>query len=493
MIVYTAYRAQQFGQWGTITQLAKDHRVSRTFIYTLLSRFNAALPLLFSARRSDDFLATKKYSYSMMLAFRLEGRCSIDATSTLMKRFNLPYSSVGKISQTLSKIGGLLPNTLKNKGETVSLLVFAADEVFCKRKPILITVDPVSSVILRIELSDKRTAEKWGHHFSAIESNGFKAVALVSDEGKGLRAAQKKVLPNILWQADSYHTIAHRLGEWVNRLERTAYAAIEKEYQYEKCVYSKRKREHLDKNAALYVQALEKSIEKINQYDDFTYLYHALIQELRVFDSTGNLRNRCLVNENIRVILDLIDTLNHKKIGKAISSIRNILASVLNYFDDAKEIIARCQHFDGETESLKLLFLAWQWNKAVIKAKDKKRKDHAIKQRQFYREAAAGLIGEDYERLKEKVEGELDHIIQASSMVECINSILRPYLNNSRNQTTQAFLNTFMFYHNHRRYHAGKRKNKTPMERVMGKKQEKDWIALLIKRLEEKEPDFFAE
>ena len=37
MIVYTAYRAQQvehnYGhQWGTITQLAKDYRVSRTFI-----------------------------------------------------------------------------------------------------------------------------------------------------------------------------------------------------------------------------------------------------------------------------------------------------------------------------------------------------------------------------------------------------------------------------------------------------------------------------
>jgi hypothetical protein len=101
-------------------------------------------------------------------------------------------------------------------------------------------------------------------------------------------------------------------------------------------------------------------------------------------------------------------------------------------------------------------------------------------------------MGEDYKRLKEQVEGELDKIIQASSMVECINSILRPYLNNSKNQVNQHFLNLFMFYHNHRRYHAGKRKNKTPMEILTGEKQKEDWIDILIQTIEEKEPHFFS-
>ena len=59
--------------------------------------------------------------------------------------------------------------------------------------------------------------------------------------------------------------------------------------------------------------------------------------------------------------------------------------------------------------------------------------------------------------------------------------VLRPYLNGSRNQVTQEFLNLFMFYHNHRRYHAGKRKGKTPMELLTGKPQKEDWITLLKK------------
>jgi hypothetical protein len=101
------------------------------------------------------------------------------------------------------------------------------------------------------------------------------------------------------------------------------------------------------------------------------------------------------------------------------------------------------------------------------------------------------LIGEEFEKIKETVFDELDNIIQASSAIENINSILRPYLDSSKNQISQEFLNIFMFYHNHRRYKAGKRKGKTPMEIFTGKKQEKDWIELLLDTVEKKKPDFF--
>ena len=491
MIVYNAYRAQILGNWGIITELAKEYQVSRTFIYSLLSHFKEAIPLLFSDKNKENRSHTKKHICSILLALRLEGRCSIDATSTLMKRFNLSYSSMGTVSQTLSRIGGLLPKTLKNKSDEVSLLVFAGDEIFCKSTPILITVDPISSVILRIEPSDQRTAVEWGHHFNAIQTQGFKAIALVSDEGKGLCAAQKTVLPDILWQADSYHAVAHRLGEWVNRLERSAYAAIKAEEKYKKSFHSAKSHKTIEKYSLLYVQAIEKPKKSIFRYDEFNHLYRYLIQELNVFDSEGNLQNRHQVKENIQIIFELIRELKHEKINKAMRGAENILDNLLNYFDEAKKIINHCQTLGIPEEALKTLCLAWQWNKSVIKSKVKKRKYYAIKQRRFYSEVSEGFIGEDYEYLKEKVEGELDKIIQASSMVECINSLLRPYLNNSRNQVNQKFLNLFMFYHNHRRYRAGKRKNKTPMEILTGKEQKEDWIDILIQTIEEKEPQFF--
>ena len=77
-------------------------------------------------------------------------------------------------------------------------------------------------------------------------------------------------------------------------------------------------------------------------------------------------------------------------------------------------------------------------------------------------------------------------------MVENINSILRPYLDRSKNQVTQEFLNLFAFYHNHRVYKRGKRAGKTPMDMLRGEKLNRDWIELLIEQVENKEADFFS-
>ena len=74
--------------------------------------------------------------------------------------------------------------------------------------------------------------------------------------------------------------------------------------------------------------------------------------------------------------------------------------------------------------------------------------------------------------------------------MECINSIIRPYLNTTKNHVTQELRNLIMHYHNHRRYREGVRKNKTPMELLTGKKQAKDWISILFDIIREKDPEF---
>ena len=92
------------------------------------------------------------------------------------------------------------------------------------------------------------------------------------------------------------------------------------------------------------------------------------------------------------------------------------------------------------------------------------------------------ILGNDFEAVKTTVFVELDKIIQSSAIVENINSIVRAFMNTSRNRINQEILNLIMFYHNHRRYKAGKRKGKTPMELLTGSKQEKDWLEMLMDR-----------
>ena len=119
------------------------------------------------------------------------------------------------------------------------------------------------------------------------------------------------------------------------------------------------------------------------------------------------------------------------------------------------------------------------------------RKKRAKAEYLFYLGYAKDILKESYERLKIEVFSQLNHILQASSMVENINSILRLYLDGSRNHITQEFLNLFAYYHNHRQYNAGKRKGKSPMEILTKKRENKGWIELLTDEVERVEPDFF--
>ncbi len=439
--------------------------------------------LFFPEKKTELF--SKEYCRAYVLAQRFEGQSSIDAISTLMKRSEMPYSSVGSISQCLVHIGQSLPCTLKHEHGSESLIVFASDEVYAKSIPLLITVDPISSVILRIERANQRTEEVWSHHFQSIEGNGFHARLFTSDAGTGLCAAHKAVLGTIPWQLDTFHGIAHCLGDWVRRLEKSAYSALQISEEREEKLASAKSERVIDKRLTLCLAADCSSEQAIELYDNFYYLYTVLIHELNLFNSKGELRQRAQAEGNMEAALELMASLNYKAINKTLTSVKKALPDLLTYFDEAPVVVKRCQKLSKNKEALQALYLAWQWNKVIIKSKESVRKNKAKEQQRFYLELAELFIEDkkQYTELKDGVYAELDTIIQASSMVECINSILRPYLNNSKNQVTQEFLNTFMFYHNHRRYHAGKRKGKTPMEILTGKKQKEDWITLLMREV----------
>ena len=75
-------------------------------------------------------------------------------------------------------------------------------------------------------------------------------------------------------------------------------------------------------------------MQAINIYDNFSYLYQYIIQQLNVFDSKGNPRRQDEVKENMLLALELIEFLNHKTINKAVISIKTALTDILTYFSD---------------------------------------------------------------------------------------------------------------------------------------------------------------
>ena len=492
LIGTNALHALLNGVWGTITHLADEYCISRTFIYALANNLKNVGQLLFEeATVATHAPSLREQALEGMLSLRLECASSIGATSTVMKRFGLELSSTGSISQSLSQIGGLLPMTVSTEPGIIQYLVFASDEIFSKNVPILITVDPCSSAILRMELADSRNADDWKKHFECLIGNGLKAIYLVSDDGTGIRAGHAKAIGGVR-QTDTYHAIAHRLGSWNDRLETAAYAAIEKEYEAARKLKSAKSNGVQEKRQTAYAKAIELAEKAITLYDSFSYLYRCVISELNVFDANGCLRSRQQAEAGVNIGLTLIDELNHSHTRKAVTKVRHALPDLFHYFDIAKKVVSECDELGIDEDRLKAYCSAWQWGKAVRKAKKSGRKKIAQEQEQFCLDIAMGLQQEtEHEELtiQQAVYSRLDKIVQSSALVECINSILRPYLNTSKNQVTQEMLNLIMHYHNYRRYRDGVRKGNTPMEILTGKEQTKDWLAILLDIIREKKPE----
>ena len=489
-IAYEALCAKIFGMWGTISALAKYHNISRTFIYDTLATFEEITELAFGETSQQLDIENKKESFEVMTALRLEGKCSVGAISTIMKRLNHRFSGQGTVSTYLNHIGSLVPSGLMTEDNV--RLVFLSDEIFSGNIPILITVDPISSAILKIELVDKRRAEEWSKHWLCLKKNGFEAIYYVTDEGSGLCSAHENLFTGAMRQPDTFHAVAYRLGSWLDRLEKSAYKAISWEYDRDEKIVSAKSEDVIDKRIKEYEQAYDKAQKAMELYDSFSYLYNCILNEMKPFCHDGGLKNRQQAEENIQVALEMMEALGHEKINDAVKKIRNIMPNLLNYFDIAREVREGLDKLAIDQNALSSLCLAWQHHKAVIKAKKVGRRKRCAVREERCLEFAEGYLQENFEAIKERVYSELDAIVQSSAMVECVNSIIRPYLNTSRGQVNQNMLNLIAFYHNNRRYRAGKRVNKTPMEILTGKKQEKDWTELLFDLVEEKDPQFFS-
>jgi len=488
-IACTALMAQANSTWGKLTELSRQFMISRTFVYMLIAMLEESGLVIFGDNHAIPALDEKKLAFYYMLSLRLEGRCSLESISILMKRYEKKLSSVGSISQCLTHFGSLLPHT-QSTDETTQMVIFLSDEIFSKSLPILVTVEPISSAILKIELADTRKAEDWKKHWRCLEKNGYSATYLVSDEGIGICKAKEETFGDIMRQPDTYHAIAHRLGLWAHYLESTAYKAIEDEDNCWNKLDSAKSDEVINKRVDKYVVKKRDAIEKIERYENFHFLYLCLIEELKIFDTAGNLRNRKKAEGNINTALDLLETLGIVKLTKAVDKIRRTMPDLLNYFDTAQSIVSDLMALSIDEDGLRALCVAWEWRKGVIKSKNAKARHYRAMEEKFYLELAACYLQDDYDSIKEQVYMKLDHIVQSSAMVECINSIIRPYLNNSKNHVTQGMLNLIMFYHNHRRYIDGKRKGKTPFEILTGKDQEKDWLELILDIVEQKDPSF---
>ena len=465
------------GVYGKMTAIAQYYQISRTFLYQLLLMANLQLATLFS---DEKLLFQKDHRHLDQLLFllRLEGHCSLLSLSSILQALEYHPNSVGYLSQFFQNAGRTLPSTLVMPSKT--WVFYLSDEIFALDKPILVTIDAQSTTILHIELAADRSAETWRAHFEALEHHHFVSLGMASDRGTGLVAGYQAAGDIALWVADYFHEFRD-LYEVLHQWERRAYAAIDKEYEAARTFANAKSEAHLHKRLEHYDTTHRTCEQAMTLYDQLAVLLHLLREALHVCSPHGRLRTQEHVRSELMLLFDMIEALDCAAMNKTLKPIRMHLDDILVPFKQVEAIAAELRVMVPH-EALDFLVLAWHHDHFVDQS-GAKQKGYHRRERDFWLACAEGLLGDAFDTLKALVVDKLASIVRASSLVEMVNALIRPYLNSCKGQITQETLNLIMFYHNHRRYKSGKRQGKAPIELLTGEPLETPWWELLRRQL----------
>ena len=150
------------GVYGEMTRIAHTSHTSRLFVYKLLWQFLTLYQLASCAPASSS--ASRKRVDQCILLRRLEGHCSLESLSHIIRQLGLPCSSVGSIAQRLTDDAQTVPTEVRTGARIVLLL---CDAICTLGQPMLLTVEPRSLAILKIEFAEPRDAETWQKHWRA--------------------------------------------------------------------------------------------------------------------------------------------------------------------------------------------------------------------------------------------------------------------------------------------------------------------------------------
>ena len=459
------------GVYGEITRIAQAYRVSRLFVYKLVWQLRLLFELAECDRSAPEAIRTEVDRHILLL--RLEGHCALERMSQILKQLGLPFASVGSISQRLAAYARALPKEEWTGAQIVFLL---CDEIFTRGQPILLTVEPRSLAILKIELAENREATTWKQHWDALAEAGLiEQQTVVSDQGSGL--VKGCTLMGLAHHPDLFHLL-RPLAICGERFYRKALAAIAREYERGGLAVG-RSTAVITKRIAAYEAAKVEADEQIRRYDTFCYLWTALRQTLEVFDAQGDVPTLTSRQAEIAAIVQLLDTLACPQLHQALASCASGLEGYWGYYQRAEKIY-KTYSTQYPRDVVQALALAWQLRRQATNSKTYGTRKRLAQDAADYCAYAATFVPEAGDGLPQEMIDALETEVRSSSLIENVNSTLRPLLETCRGQVEQPLLDLFAYVHNHRRFVRGKRVAKAPIELLTGKELDQTWLTSLL-------------
>lgn len=215
----------------TISQLARDHQVSRKFVYQQTATAAQALHDAFDPdpAAEDAVLfsvpVTKPWLRQLVLGLTLICHSSYRGVVELVRDlFDYPIS-LGTVHNIVQAAVG--DARQHNAAQDLSRIhIGAHDEIFQASQPVLVGADVASTFCYLLSLEEHRDAETWGIRLLELRDRGFKPDATIADFGSGLRAGQKLALPTTPCWGDVFHALQD-LTTALSAVDHRAYQAMD--------------------------------------------------------------------------------------------------------------------------------------------------------------------------------------------------------------------------------------------------------------------------
>jgi hypothetical protein len=439
-----------------VKKLAEEAGINREFIYTQKTKLKEILKNGFRAQQQNEqvLILDDKTINKTIIVCMLICKASCSDTQEFIEIIYGIHISIGKISQVINE-AALKAKEWNSSIKLSNISTGANDEIFQANKPVLVGVEPISTFVYLMEEAENRDSTTWGYMLLEKEKQqGLHLETSVNDGGKGLNKGIKEAYPDCEIQADVFHAELD-ISSGLAGLEKDAYKAIKaEESATRKYINSKGKSDEKWEN---YKNAVNKSEKAIQLYDTMRILYIWLLEVLNIggyfYEEKKELLNFIIAEmEHLSV--------TNAYLKKGIGFIKEHIAGLLQFANKAEVMINRLASEEGiDVDVVRKMWL-------------QKGYQTSSPEYNFY-EAEIGIaLGERYTEIREKWNKMLKQIVRASSIVECINSLIRPYLS-LKKTVLGNFLNLMQFYFNTRKYKRSRceeRIGKSPIELLTGEK-----------------------
>jgi hypothetical protein len=459
-----------------VSDMAREHDVSRKFLYQQAHTAQDALTRAFAADPETDTVlfhlpVTKTWLRQLVLGMVLIGHSSYRGVAELLQDvFDWPIS-LGAVHNIVSS--AVEPARAINGGYDLSgVRIGAHDEIFQAGDPVLVGVDTATTYCYLLSLENHRDAESWGVRLLELVDQGFGPNATVADAGLGLRAGQALALPDVPCRGDVFH-ILREVEQLASFLENRAYDALRlverRQLELNSAQrYDKRGRAKSIRSATSCLRsARDSSAEAITLADDVALLMSWLRHDVLAVAGPCYDERRDLYDFVVAELKSRLPQCPHRMtpICRHLENQRDELLAFAGVLDEQLERLG--QEFEIPAE------LARQFLRTTSRHERDPRRwtEHAALQ-----ERLRGRFHAIQAAVAELAAG----TVRASSLVENLNSRLRNYFF-LRRQLGPDYLALLQFFLNHRRFERSgrpERVRKTPAELLTGHSHS-HWLEML--------------